>query len=174
MKNILSKLSGTMRRQIWFCFLILIVCGCGVNYVEEYEKLENRYMKGDLDGVLRTLQKKYNACRDPRIYYLKGKILFLKRRFSESRRAFKKALRIDKNYVDAKVWLARLYSLDPSTVGKAAELAREVLRIDASNLQARIVMARYYIATGNYMKAAEQLERAAAAEENLKYIYMKI
>lgn len=87
---------------------------------------------------------------------LKGLILAEQRRTTEAAEAFNKAIELNPEDIDAKIFLARNYAQNAATYPEAVAAYREVLKSQPDNVEIRTELANIYAESNNMQLAVEQ------------------
>jgi len=89
---------------------------------------------------------------------LKGLIYAEQRRINEAVECFKKAIELNPEDNDARIFLARAYAMNEATYPEAVAAYREVLKSQPDNVEIRAELARIYSYANNHTMAIEQYE----------------
>ncbi len=89
-------------------------------------------------------------------YRLKGLIYSEQRRLNEAVAAFQKAIEINPQDVDAKLFLAHAYAMNEGTFPEAVNAYRQVLEAQPDNIEVRAELARIYSEANNHGEAIQQ------------------
>lgn len=89
---------------------------------------------------------------------LKGLIYLEQRRVNEAIESFKKALEINPEDDQARIFLGRAYAMSEATYPEAVNAFREVLKSQPDNVEVRAELARIYSYANNHAMAVEQYE----------------
>ncbi|SDP07089.1 tetratricopeptide repeat protein [Desulforhopalus singaporensis] len=89
--------------------------------------------------------------------------------FVQAEKAFKKAIEIDSNYVEAHRNLARLYFVQKKFNDSAAEYSK-VIELAPYDLETYVCLARVQLKLGNFTRAIEYLELVKTKTENSQKI----
>jgi putative PEP-CTERM system TPR-repeat lipoprotein len=84
----------------------------------------------------------------PLMHYLLGSAYLYNKDIKPARDNFAKAIELDKNHVDARILLSKIYQLEDDE-REAEKLLRDVLKIDANNDQAMVALAGIFQRAGN-------------------------
>lgn len=92
------------------------------------------------------------------VWRLRGMILIDQRMFAEAQTAFKKAVQLAPEDMEAHLHLARTYALSKSDHQKASTIYLTVINNDPGNIKARRELAALYVESSDFEKAIEQYE----------------
>jgi tetratricopeptide (TPR) repeat protein len=140
--------------------------------IEQFNYLTSRHETAD-QSLVGLAQAYYNSRRyadamavveivlkrEPKNGYawrLKGLILHDQRRYVEAADAFKKALEINPDDIEAKLLLAETYAVTEATYPEAVAAYRDVLRSQPDNAKVLTDLARIYGESNNFPLAIEQ------------------
>ena len=88
-------------------------------------------------------------------FRLKGLIFAEQHNIHQATEAFQKAIELEPDDAELKVFLARVFAMDPATSEKAVSIYESIIEKWPDNIEARTELARYYSFAKNHDKAIE-------------------
>ena len=132
----------------------------GDSFKADMANLTDMYARGELESALRlanTLCRKHKT--QPMPFSLKGAILTHMDKQSEAIKAYKKAIKIDENYLDPWINLGMAQMLN-NQMDEAFVTYLHVIKKSPDNIPALINLGRIYSTRGQYKAAQNCYERA--------------
>ena len=136
------------------------------NYLTNRKKLRDQSLIGlaeayyyskryrDASAVVQLILQK--DPKNARAWRLQGLIYAEQKRINEAVEAFLKAIELNPDDSELRVFLARAYAMNEMTYPEAIKHYEEALKSQPDNAEIRAELARFYIYSNNYTKANEQ------------------
>ncbi len=118
------------------------------------------HREGDFEKALKSTDKYIKLSpNNPLGYNLKGTIFAALKKTNEAKSAFIKALKLDPNFVSAKLNLARL-EMGKGNSKVAKKLYQEIIALDKNNVMAYSALSKAYLQEGDSKKSHKYISKA--------------
>ena len=101
-----------MKKLLFMLIIFIVFQGCKNQFEEKFNEAKVEYSKENFQGAI-NLTDSIQGCKNQKteILFLRGKCFFFNGQLNDAEKAFKKIIRIQPDYYEAKIWLIRIYIL---------------------------------------------------------------